>query len=284
MTQPIRRRRGLTEQAAAAAIDTACRQLRLPTVRDLSPTWSPSRRRNNSPTRGSSPSCSSPNATTGPDAAPSAGSRQPGSPGTSGWPTSISTPTRTSTRPPSTPWPAATSRSWCCVWAWMVAGLMFGLASKSKSASHLSRGNPAALTRRADGAPAGPVVAFGQQQLREEPLVGELFLLRDGDHVGDQVADGRQAQLPAGRVDRRGGGLLGQPSAAPGRPGAARAYRYRPWVRCRRPWMTSCARGPMRPHPTTRAHGQHGRVPSRSGWHRRVVRVSTGSAGIAVFP
>ena len=35
MTQPIRRRRGLTEQAAAAAIDTACRQLRLPTVRDL---------------------------------------------------------------------------------------------------------------------------------------------------------------------------------------------------------------------------------------------------------
>jgi len=34
MTQPIRRR-GSTEQAAAAAIDTACRQLRLPTVRDL---------------------------------------------------------------------------------------------------------------------------------------------------------------------------------------------------------------------------------------------------------
>ncbi|MBJ8340858.1 IS21-like element helper ATPase IstB [Antrihabitans sp. YC3-6] len=34
MSQP-RRRRGLTEQAAAAAIDTACRQLRLPTVRGL---------------------------------------------------------------------------------------------------------------------------------------------------------------------------------------------------------------------------------------------------------
>ena len=33
---------------------------------------------------------------------------------------------------------------------WMVAGLMFGLASKSKSASHLSRGNPAALTRRTE--------------------------------------------------------------------------------------------------------------------------------------
>jgi sugar phosphate isomerase/epimerase len=30
----------------------------------------------------------------------------------------------------------------------MVAGLMFGLASKSKSPSHFSRGNPAAFTRR----------------------------------------------------------------------------------------------------------------------------------------
>ena len=35
MTQPIRRRRGLTEQAAAAAIDTTYRQLRLPTVRGV---------------------------------------------------------------------------------------------------------------------------------------------------------------------------------------------------------------------------------------------------------
>ena len=35
MNQPIRRRRGLTEQAAAAATDQACRQLRLPTVRGL---------------------------------------------------------------------------------------------------------------------------------------------------------------------------------------------------------------------------------------------------------
>ncbi len=31
---------------------------------------------------------------------------------------------------------------------WIVAGLMFGFASKSKSANHLGRGNPAALTRR----------------------------------------------------------------------------------------------------------------------------------------
>ena len=35
MNQPVRRRRGLTEQAAATAIDQACRQLRLPTVRGL---------------------------------------------------------------------------------------------------------------------------------------------------------------------------------------------------------------------------------------------------------
>ena len=35
MSQPTRRRRGLTEQAAAAAVDQACRQLRLPTVRGL---------------------------------------------------------------------------------------------------------------------------------------------------------------------------------------------------------------------------------------------------------
>jgi len=35
MNQPTRRRRGLTEPAAVAAIDQACRQLRLPTVRGL---------------------------------------------------------------------------------------------------------------------------------------------------------------------------------------------------------------------------------------------------------
>lgn len=32
-SQPLRRRRGMTEQAAEAAIDQACRSLRLPTVR-----------------------------------------------------------------------------------------------------------------------------------------------------------------------------------------------------------------------------------------------------------
>ena len=33
MTSPCRRRKALTEQAATAAIDQACRTLRLPTIR-----------------------------------------------------------------------------------------------------------------------------------------------------------------------------------------------------------------------------------------------------------
>ena len=32
-TTTLRRRRGLTEEAATAAVDTACRRLRLPTIR-----------------------------------------------------------------------------------------------------------------------------------------------------------------------------------------------------------------------------------------------------------
>lgn len=35
------RHRGLTEQAADAAIDTACRMLRLPTIRAQFPIWPP---------------------------------------------------------------------------------------------------------------------------------------------------------------------------------------------------------------------------------------------------
>jgi hypothetical protein len=33
MSQPTRRRRSMTEQAAQAAVDQACRSLRLPTIR-----------------------------------------------------------------------------------------------------------------------------------------------------------------------------------------------------------------------------------------------------------
>ena len=35
ITPVLRRRRGLTEQAAVAAVDQACRRLRLPTVRTV---------------------------------------------------------------------------------------------------------------------------------------------------------------------------------------------------------------------------------------------------------
>ena len=34
-TSTLRRRRGLTEEAASAAVDTACRRLRLPTIRSV---------------------------------------------------------------------------------------------------------------------------------------------------------------------------------------------------------------------------------------------------------
>ena len=105
MTQPIRRRRGLTEQAAAAAIDTACRQLRLPTVRDLVTDMVTVAEKEQLTYQGFLAELLLANATTGPAAAPSAGSRPLGFPVTSGWPTSISRRTRTSTRPPSTPWP-----------------------------------------------------------------------------------------------------------------------------------------------------------------------------------
>lgn len=35
VSQTLRRRRGLTEQAATAAVDQACRWLRLPTIRSV---------------------------------------------------------------------------------------------------------------------------------------------------------------------------------------------------------------------------------------------------------
>lgn len=41
MTQLLRRRRGLTEEAASAAVDQACRSLRLPSIRALVPDMVP---------------------------------------------------------------------------------------------------------------------------------------------------------------------------------------------------------------------------------------------------
>ena len=73
----------------------------------------------------------------------------------------------------------------------MVAGLMFGFASKSKSVEPLVPGEPGCLDPPDRAAP-GPVVALGEQQLGQESVIGELFLLSDGHHVGDQATDGRQ--------------------------------------------------------------------------------------------
>lgn len=52
----------------------------------------------------------------------------------------------------------------------MVAGLMFGFAAKSKSPSHLSRGKPAALTRRTEERRSRSSHS-ARSRLGEEPLV-----------------------------------------------------------------------------------------------------------------
>jgi hypothetical protein len=85
------------------------------------------------------------------------------------------------------------------------------LASKSNARRLLSRGNAAALIRRFGAAP-GPIVALGHQQLREEPAVGHLIAGRGLGEVTELAADGGQAQQPASGIDRRVGGLFGEPS------------------------------------------------------------------------
>ena len=63
------------------------------------------------------------------------------------------------------------------------------------------------------GAAAVAVVAFGHEQLGEEPAVGELLTLGLVGGLGELAADGGQPQHPAGGVDRGVGGLLGDASA-----------------------------------------------------------------------
>jgi hypothetical protein len=65
------------------------------------------------------------------------------------------------------------------------------------------------------GAPAGPVVALGEQQLGEEATVGHLLLLRRNEHLLDPGPNRRQPQRAAGLVNGRFGGLLGYPTTAP---------------------------------------------------------------------
>jgi hypothetical protein len=94
----------------------------------------------------------------------------------------------------------------------ITAGLMPGLAPKSKSASHLARGNPA--PRLPLGAAAVAVLALAHEQLGEEPAVGELLPLGLVGGLGELAPDGGQPQHPAGGVDRRVCGFLGDASRA----------------------------------------------------------------------
>src|ERR1700739_3107736 len=83
-----------------------------------------------------------------------------------------------------------------------------GCAAKVKAGEPLRAGDP----RAADlplGAAAVAVLALAHEQLGEEPAVGELLppaLVAGG---GELAAEGGQPQHPAGGVDRRVRGFLG---------------------------------------------------------------------------
>jgi hypothetical protein len=66
------------------------------------------------------------------------------------------------------------------------------------------------------GAACVSVVAFGHDQFGQKSQVRQLFAVRGGGDFGEAGADGGQAQHPAGRIDGRGGGLLGDPTAGGG--------------------------------------------------------------------
>jgi hypothetical protein len=108
------RTRPMTEQAADAAIDTACRVLRLPTIRTAFAGAADRPSASSSATAGSSPSCSWPSARTGTTGGPGAGCGRPGSPARSGCRTSSSMLTPPSAPPRSAPWPAATGSARAC--------------------------------------------------------------------------------------------------------------------------------------------------------------------------
>lgn len=108
VSQTLRRRRGLTEQAAVAAVDHACRRLRLPTIRAVLDEALSVAGKEQLSIRASWPSCCWQSVMTGTAVPQSEGSSQPASHGINGSGISISTPTRTSTKQQSTPWPKET--------------------------------------------------------------------------------------------------------------------------------------------------------------------------------
>lgn len=80
----------------------------------------------------------------------------------------------------------------------------------------------------ADRGPPIPVVAFGEQQLREEPLVGELLLLSGPRGFLKNRPGGGKSEAAAGCVLDREDGLTGPRSSAMRRYPAARLV---PFVR-----------------------------------------------------
>ena len=108
ITPTLRRRRGLTEQAAVAAVDQACRRLRLPTIRAVLDEALTVAGKEQLTYQGFLAELLLAECDDRDRRPRSAGSTPPASPGTNGSGTSTSTPTRTSTPPPSTPSPPAT--------------------------------------------------------------------------------------------------------------------------------------------------------------------------------
>ena len=78
------------------------------------------------------------------------------------------------------------------------------------------RPREAGLAHPAGGAAPVPVVALGHHQLGQKPQVGQLLPLGSGGDLGEPVPDRGQPQHPAGLLDRRGRGLLGDPAPAGG--------------------------------------------------------------------
>ena len=90
----------------------------------------------------------------------------------------------------------------------MVAGLMVGAASRSKSARRLVRGKRASCDASLP-APFGAFVDFGGEDLGEEREVALLGSLRDLGEAGGVGAHDGQSQLAGGGADRGGGGGVG---------------------------------------------------------------------------
>jgi hypothetical protein len=93
----------------------------------------------------------------------------------------------------------------------MTAGLTLGFGVVVEVGQPFRAGEPGGAQP-----PLGPavvaVLAFGHEHLGEEPAVGQLVFLGLVGGISELGADGGQAQDPAGGVDRRVGGLLGDAS------------------------------------------------------------------------